>query len=64
MRKLKTFEFISKSVGPYAKYDWDRLLDGDTWKISAKEANPREGEDERTTIVRFRRHSHAAAQAR
>jgi hypothetical protein len=61
---MKAFEFDAKGGGGYAKYDWDKLLDGDTWKLSHTETYPREGETGHTTIVRFRRTAHAAANAR
>lgn len=64
MRKLKAFEFDAKGGGGYAKYDWDKLLNGETWKLSHTEAYPRPLETSRTTIVRFRRTAHAAASAR
>ena len=64
MRKLTAFAFKSDSESRDAKYDWNRLLDGCMWKVSADEAYPRGDEPPRTTIERFRRTAHAAANVR
>lgn len=63
MRKLTKFQFTSKGGGSRSKYDWDKLLDGTTWKVASSEMNPRGDEGPYTTIVRFRRTAHAAAKA-
>jgi hypothetical protein len=61
---MKAFEFDAKGGGGYAKYDWDKLLNGETWRLSSTEVNPRDDETGHTTIVRFRRTAHAAASSR
>lgn len=61
---MLTFQFSARSRGSRTKYDWDELLDGNTWEVSYEEAHPREDEQNRTTITRFRRTAHAAAKAR
>jgi len=64
MRKLKSHQFNTGTNSHYSKYDWDKLLDGNIWKVSPAELNPREGEDLTDTLKRFRRTAHAAATVR
>lgn len=64
MKKMTEFEFNVSPGERYFKYDWDRLLDGNIWKVSHLEAGPRSGETSKVTITRFRRTAHAAAKTR
>jgi len=64
MRKLTKFKFTAQGGGSRSKYDWDRLLNGTTWKLASNEMNPRDDEEAYVAIVRFRRTAHAAAKAR
>ena len=64
MKQMEDFRFTKAKGSHYSKYRWDDLLNGEIWKVPVPDINPRENEDPRKTLKRFRRTAHAAATVR